>query len=42
VADLLFVIGLEQSDQDNRQSSKKSNKYQLYIYTVVPPDDEPR
>ena len=30
------------SNQDNRQSSKKNNKYQLCIHTVVPPDDGPR
>ena len=30
------------SNQDNRQSSKKNNNYQLFIQTVVPPDDGPR
>jgi len=30
-----------QSIQDNRQSSKKNNKYQM-LYTLVPPDDGPR
>ena len=28
----IVLVGLEQSNQDNRQSSKKNNKYQL-LYT---------
>ena len=28
----VVLVGLEQSNQDNRQSSKKNNKYQL-LYT---------
>jgi hypothetical protein len=31
-----------QSIQDNRQLSKKNNKYQLLYTSVVPPDDGPK
>ena len=30
-----------QFKQDKRQSSKKNNKYQCCVHTVVPPDDGP-
>ena len=34
-----IIIFRFQSDQDNRQSSKKNNKYQLLYTYGVPPDD---
>jgi len=37
----VVLVGLEQSNQDNRESSKKNNKYQLLYTYGLPPDDGP-
>ena len=38
----VVLVGLFQSKQDNRLSSKKNNKYNCRIRKVVSPDDGPR
>ena len=38
----VVLVGLEQSNQHKRQSSKKNNKYQLLYTYGLPPGDGPR